>query len=258
MKRAAAMLTLASLLDFACGLDDEIKVREFKNEKQFERDIMEVGINKNFSSWPMNEVNLKKRAGSYLLLCCNPSSPVCQKFNAEVWQRVVKDFLGSNVLMVFGDYYKGGGKALCENIGCEMIKGTERLPSGPKFKEPCLGHFDKTTMQDGTGYKGGQSYEALRKFVKKTLRGIERTCTVENQILCTAPEKAKMAELKDRSVEDLKQELAILQTRQKNGLKSHERYDVESSVSMLKVVLKSKRAPADGSTASSKEAKEDL
>jgi len=208
----------------------------------------------NHSNWPLNELSLKKRGGRFLVNCCNPAGIACQNFDRDVWQRLQKDFIGSNVIFVSVDTSVKKTFEVCQHFSCEKGSGGRN-----SIKEPCIAHLDKETGVDGARYKGKMKYEDMKKFVKKTLKGIERSCTVQNIAVCTKSEKAILEEWTDKSVDEIKPQLAALEAKLSEPLKPEERYSVSQKVSIYKSLIKSKTEPAGGdASAPQSEAKEDL
>merc|ERR1740139_617798 len=91
------------------------------------------------------------------------------------WDKLMTAFSGSSVFVADVDCTTDEGKPICERLEVEGF--------------PTIMHFNKDA-EKGAQYEGGRDYSSLKKFVKKTLKGIERKCDVVSKDACT-PEQVE-------------------------------------------------------------------
>jgi len=104
------------------------------------------------------------------------------------WDRLMKDFAGHKSALVADVDCTAAGKPLCDSNG---VKGF-----------PTIKYGDPSALED---YKGGRSYDDLKKFADKNLKPM---CSPANIDLCDDDKKKEIEDLMQLSSEDLDAKIA--------------------------------------------------
>lgn len=134
----------------------------------------------------------------------------CKKMKPD-WDALMKDYEGSENILVADVDCIGDGKPLCDKVG---VKGF-----------PTIKYGDPNDLQD---YKGGRDKEGLDTFTK-TLKPGCIVATLEN---CSEEQKGVIQELQKKPVEDLKA-LVLAETKERE--QAHD--DFKSEVEKLQATF---------------------
>jgi len=127
----------------------------------------------------------------------------CKKMK-PAWDRLMKQFKGSETALIADVDCTADGKELCTKVG---VKGY-----------PTLKYGDPNNLED---YKGGREYNDLLSFAKENLGP---SCGPEHMDLCNADEKAKIEAIQAKGLTTLKAEIKELDDIIKNA---EEHFDTE-------------------------------
>lgn len=144
------------------------------------------------------------------------------------WDKLTKHFEGSNVLIADVDCTTEQGKLICD------AQGVKSFPTLRSFNE-----------SGGIDYEGGRDLKSFKKFVKKTLKGVERSCDVKTKSDCTPEEAAFVEKWEAKAAAEIDAETTKL-TKKLEGstpLKTDARTQIEFEKKLLKLIAKANKAP---------------
>ena len=142
------------------------------------------------------------------------------------WDQLDTAFKGSpNVLILDVDCTSDAGKAVCEAV---EVKGY-----------PTIKYFNETTGASGEKYEGGRDFKALKKFVKKTLKGQVRVCEPKTKKDCFPEETAYLEKWESKSPAEISVEAARVGKKFEEVLKSDQRKQFEFEYKLLALLGKS-------------------
>jgi len=104
------------------------------------------------------------------------------------WDKLMKEYAGSNSALVADVDCTAAGKPLCDSNG---VRGFPTI----KFGDP-------SALED---YKGGRDFDALKKFADENLKPM---CSPANLELCDDDKKEEIEALMEMSEEDLNAQIA--------------------------------------------------
>merc|ERR1719146_501715 len=103
------------------------------------------------------------------------------------WDKLIKEFEGSDSALVADVDCTAGGKDLCETHGVQGF--------------PTIKYGDPSDLQ---AYEGGRDFDSLQKFAKENLKPM---CSPKNLDLCDADKKKEIETLQALSADDLDAEI---------------------------------------------------
>lgn len=141
------------------------------------------------------------------------------------WDKLAVAFQGSpTVLIADVDCTTDGGKQVCEDNG---VKGY-----------PTIKYFNESNGKEGATFDGGRDFKALKKFVKKTLGGVERKCNVETKEGCLPEEVKILTKWEDKPVADRIARMKFIENQLTGTLKTDQRKSFEEEAKVLKIMAK--------------------
>merc|ERR1712217_662493 len=105
---------------------------------------------------------------------------------------------------------------------------------------PTIKYFNGTNGPSGEKYEGGRDFKALKKFVKKTLKGKERVCEPSTKKDCLPEETAYLEKWESKSQADVSTEVARIGKKLDEVLKSDQRKQIEFESKMLALLTASR------------------
>mmetsp|Transcript_77417 Transcript_77417/g.194677 ORF Transcript_77417/g.194677 Transcript_77417/m.194677 type:complete len:153 (+) Transcript_77417:276-734(+) len=142
------------------------------------------------------------------------------------WDKLMAAFAGSPTVVVADvDCTADAAKSMCEAQG---ITGY-----------PTIKFWNSTSESKGEAYSGGRDFKALKKFVKKTLGGVERKCDVTTKHGCLPEEEKALQKFEGLSAEVREKEATRLEVKLGDVLKAAARAEAELDLRMLRLMGKS-------------------
>mmetsp|Transcript_21057 Transcript_21057/g.42338 ORF Transcript_21057/g.42338 Transcript_21057/m.42338 type:complete len:157 (+) Transcript_21057:211-681(+) len=145
------------------------------------------------------------------------------------WDKLMTNFQGSATVVVADvDCTADEAKSVCEAQG---VSGY-----------PTIKYYNSTTGDKGEDYSGGRDFKALKKFVRKVLKGTERVCEAASREGCF-PEEIEILSKWDKEPREARAaRLKALDAKLDTVLKADERKKVELEAKMLRVLEKGEKA----------------
>merc|ERR1711865_338760 len=125
----------------------------------------------------------------------------------------------------------------CDNADLKAVCAAQEVTGFPTIKY--------YTESGATVYDGGRDFKALKKFVKKTLKGKERKCDAASKKACLPEELAYFEQWTGKSDADIEKEVSRLAKKSDDVLKTDVRKQVEFESSMLALIQKPKKKKAE-------------
>lgn len=141
------------------------------------------------------------------------------------WDKLIDAYTGSPTVAVADvDCTVDAAKALCEE---QEVKGF-----------PTIKYFNETNNPQGAKYEGGRDFKSLKKFVKKTLNGVQRKCDVVSKDGCLPEEVEVLARWDGETPEKRKAELKRLEKKLSEVLKHDVRKTLDFEAKVLKMMVR--------------------
>mmetsp|Transcript_117213 Transcript_117213/g.332141 ORF Transcript_117213/g.332141 Transcript_117213/m.332141 type:complete len:154 (+) Transcript_117213:230-691(+) len=141
------------------------------------------------------------------------------------WDKLGAAFKDStSVLIADVDCTSDEGKAACEANG---VKGF-----------PTIKYFNETNGKEGANYEGGRDFKSLKKFVKKTLGGMERKCDVKTKDGCLPDEVEVLVKWEDKPTAERDARAKLLAKKLSETLKGDQRKAFEHEAKVLAMMAK--------------------
>lgn len=107
------------------------------------------------------------------------------------WTRLGKAYADSDTVQIVDVDCTANGKNTCNKMGVQGF--------------PTIKYFTAKTGKSGADYQGGRDFDSLSTFVKKTLAS---GCNVKTGKDCAPNEKQLIEKLKDKSLQELQDDIA--------------------------------------------------
>jgi len=144
------------------------------------------------------------------------------------WDKLVTLFQGSpTVLVVDVDCTTDTGKPVCDTSGVQGF--------------PTIKYYDESNGKEGAKYEGGRDFKSLKKFTKKTLKGVERVCDVATKKDCDAEVVTYLEKWESKAAADIEAEASRLAKKLDDVLKSDVRKQLEFESKTLAMLRKKEK-----------------
>jgi len=184
-----------------------------------------------YADWPEMEKSLKASEPGLFFGTCNneKSKSSCEKFEKEKMEGLGNAFHGSNVMIAMVD---------CSNCKIECSEWKAPMPALYYTNWPLI----RGPGNDHLQYKDAKSFIDMKIFIKKTLKGIERTCNPGDQANCLPSELPLLETLNALDVDEIKKQMKLLKQRLKTeAMKESIRNALDGELTLMKAVIKYKK-----------------
>merc|ERR1719262_1104691 len=89
-----------------------------------------------------------------------------------------------------GTFYQGSANVVIGDVDCTADDAKKICEDEGIKGFPTIMYYTESNGKDGEKYEGGRDLKALKKFVKKTLKGTQRVCEVATKSNCIPEEIA--------------------------------------------------------------------
>lgn len=144
-----------------------------------------------------------------------------------------------------GALYNGSPNVLIADVDCTTDDGKPVCESNSVKGFPTIMYFNQSSGKEGAKYEGGRDFKTFKKFVKKTLKGIERACDVTTKKDCLPEEVSYLDKWATKGTADIEKESSRLAKKLDEVLKSDQRKQVDFEAKMMALLKKGKKGKAE-------------